>query len=70
MKAFLEAAGYEAKGEIHGCDVVGLRDGEETAVVEMKLALNLDVLLQAVDRRRLRIWSISRSLPPGTPRRG
>jgi hypothetical protein len=53
VKAFLEAAGYEVKGEIHGCDVVALRDGEQTAVIEMKLSLNLDVLLQAVDRLAL-----------------
>ena len=53
VKRFLEDAGYQAKGEVHGCDVVGLCAGEQTVVVEMKLALNLDVLLQAVDRLAL-----------------
>jgi len=40
------------KGEIGGCDLVGLK-GEDPAVVvigEMKLSFNLELVLQAVDR--------------------
>jgi hypothetical protein len=54
IKRFLEAAGLEAKGEICGCDIVAVRDGDPThvAIVEMKRGFNLDLLLQAVDRMR------------------
>lgn len=54
IKRFLEAAGFEAKGEVHGCDIVAVRPGEPPAVtiVEMKLGLTLELLLQATDRMR------------------
>lgn len=50
LKAFLEGQGYEVKGEIQNCDVVATRKDEEPVIVELKLSLNLTVLLQAVDR--------------------
>ncbi len=52
MKAFLEAQGFTAKGEVGGCDVVAVRPGEPPALVicELKLGFNLDLLLQAADR--------------------
>ncbi len=52
VKLFLERAGYVVKGEIGGCDVVGLAEGETTLVVicELKLTFNLELILQAVDR--------------------
>ena len=52
VKRFLEGLGFEAKGEICGCDVVALRAGEPVAVVigELKLTFTLDLVLQAVDR--------------------
>lgn len=52
VKAFLEARGYAVKGEIKGCDVVGLREGEPPIVVigELKLSFNLELVLQAVER--------------------
>ncbi|MFO1115466.1 MAG: DUF2161 family putative PD-(D/E)XK-type phosphodiesterase [Beijerinckiaceae bacterium] len=52
VKTWLERLGFEAKGEICGCDVVALRAGEKDAlvVVELKTAFNLDLVLQAVDR--------------------
>ncbi|WP_284774125.1 DUF2161 family putative PD-(D/E)XK-type phosphodiesterase [Agrobacterium sp. lyk4-40-TYG-31] len=52
VKAFLEAAGFSVKGEIGGCDLVGI-SGEEPPVVvvcELKLSFNLELILQAVDR--------------------
>jgi hypothetical protein len=54
VKRFLEAAGFEAKGEVCGCDIVAVRDGELPllAIVEMKRGFNLDLLLQAVNRMR------------------
>lgn len=33
VKRFLERLGFEVKGEVCGCDLVALRDGEPTAVV-------------------------------------
>jgi len=52
VKAFLEKAGYTVKGEIGGCDVVGLSEGDPPLVVicELKLTFNLELILQAVDR--------------------
>jgi hypothetical protein len=52
VKRFLEAAGFAVKGEVCGCDIVAVRDGEPLllAVVELKRGFNLDLLLQAVDR--------------------
>ena len=52
IKRFLEAAGYSVKGEIAGCDLVGLSDGDPPLVVicELKLSFNLELILQAVDR--------------------
>jgi hypothetical protein len=52
VKAFLEAAGYEVKGEIGGCDLVGLSPDDPPVIVicELKLSFNLELILQAVDR--------------------
>lgn len=53
VKRFLESQGYEVKGEVQDCDVVAVRGEEAPAVVELKLVLNLEVVLQAVDRLTL-----------------
>ena len=52
VKAFLAARGYEVKGEIGGCDIVGVKPGEPDLLViaELKLGFTLDLVLQAVDR--------------------
>lgn len=52
VKRFLEGLGLEAKGEICGCDVVALDQGQPAAVVicELKMSFTLDLVLQAVDR--------------------
>lgn len=64
VKRFLEAAGYEVKGEVAGCDLVGLIDGETPVVVvcELKLSFNLDLILQAVDRAAIsdEVWIAAR----------
>ena len=55
VKRFLEAAGFDVKGEVDGCDVVAVRDGDCAANRDrrgMKLGFNLPLLLQAVDRMR------------------
>ena len=61
VKRFLESLGFAAKGEIHGCDVVALRAGErgpDVVVAELKRALTLELVLQAVDRTQLadEVW--------------
>jgi hypothetical protein len=53
IKRFLESQHYEVKGEIHGCDVLAKRGEEDPVVVELKLYLKMDVILQAVDRLAL-----------------
>ncbi|VIO75162.1 DUF2161 domain-containing phosphodiesterase [Bradyrhizobium ivorense] len=52
VKRFLEKLGFAVKGEIGGCDLVALSDGDPPVVVvgELKLAFNLELILQAVDR--------------------
>ena len=53
LKQFLEAQGYEVKGEIQNCDVLAVRGRETPVIVELKLSLNLNVVLQAVERLTL-----------------
>jgi hypothetical protein len=52
VKRFLEELGFTVKGEVGGCDLVGLSGGDPPVVVigELKLTFNLELVLQAVDR--------------------
>ena len=52
IKRFLEKLGFTVKGEIGGCDLVALSGDDPPVVVvgELKLAFNLELILQAVDR--------------------
>jgi hypothetical protein len=50
VKALLESQGYVVKGEVTGCDVVGLRGEDLPVVVELKRAFNLALVLQGVAR--------------------
>ena len=54
VKHFLEAAGFEVKGEVQGCDIVAVcaEPPQRLAIVEMKRGFTLELLLQAVDRMR------------------
>ncbi|MCR6670377.1 DUF2161 domain-containing phosphodiesterase [Devosia ginsengisoli] len=64
VKAFLEAAGYEVKGEVGACDLVGLSPTDPPVVVvcELKLTFNLELVLQAVDRAGIadEVWIAAR----------
>lgn len=53
VKALLEAQGYDVKGEIVGCDVVGIRADEPPVVVELKRTFGLALVSQGVDRLAL-----------------
>lgn len=72
VKTFLEAAGYTVKGEIGGCDLVGLSEGDPTVVVicELKLTFNLELILQAVDRAAVsdEVWIAARISAKGRGR--
>ena len=72
IKSFLETAGYAVKGEISGCDLVGLSDGEPPVVVicELKLTFNLELILQAVDRAAAsdEVWIAARVSAKGKGR--
>ena len=74
VKRFLEGLGFHVKGEIRGCDLVALREGEPTAVVigELKLTFTLDLVLQAVDRCAAcdEIWLAVRASRRGRGREG
>ena len=71
VKHFLETASFRVKGEVNGCDAVAVHDGEglRLAIVELKLGLNLDLLLQAVERMRAadEVWL---AVPATQRRRG
>ncbi|WEZ84099.1 DUF2161 domain-containing phosphodiesterase [Rhizobium sp. 32-5/1] len=60
VKSFLEKAGYVVKGEVGGCDLVGLSEDDPSIVVicELKLSFNLELILQAVDRAAIsdEVW--------------
>lgn len=64
VKGFLEQAGYTVKGEIGGCDLVGLSEADPPVVVvcELKMSFNLELVLQAVDRARAsdEVWIAAR----------
>ncbi len=53
LKQFLIQQGYEVKGEVQNCDVIAVRGDECVVVVELKLSINLTVVLQAVDRLQI-----------------
>lgn len=54
LKTFFERQGYEIKGEVRTCDLVGIREDEDQPlIVEMKKSFNLALLLQGVERLRL-----------------
>ncbi|PZR69458.1 MAG: hypothetical protein DI537_49380 [Stutzerimonas stutzeri] len=64
VKDFLEKAGYVVKGEIGGCDLVGLSNDDPPVIVicELKLTFNLELILQAVDRAAVsdEVWIAAR----------
>ena len=52
VKVFLEGLGFVVKGEVRDCDLVALKGDNLPVVVicELKLTINLELILQGVDR--------------------
>jgi hypothetical protein len=63
VKRYLENLGFAVKGEICGCDVVGLRADGIVVICELKLSFNLELVLQGVDRSAAcdEVWLAVRS---------
>lgn len=65
LKAFMESAGYVVKGEVNGCDLVGVTNDDPPVIVvcEMKLAFNLELVMQAVQRATYtdEVWLAARA---------
>lgn len=53
LKSYLEQQGYEVKSEILNCDIVAVGEQGTILIIELKLSLNLTILLQAVDRLKI-----------------
>jgi hypothetical protein len=72
VKAFLEQAGYVVKGEVGGCDLVGISETDPPVLVvcELKLSFNLELILQAVDRASVadEVWIAARISATGRGR--
>ena len=50
VKAFLEAQGFEVKGEVGAVDVMALRGAEPPVIVELKRGMTLSLVHQAIRR--------------------
>lgn len=65
LKAFMEGAGYSVKGEVNGCDLVGVKDGDPAVLIvcEMKLSFNLELVMQGVNRAAIcdEVWLAARA---------
>ena len=74
VKRFLESLGFEAKGEIRGCDIVAVDRGQPAAVVigELKQTFTLELVLQSVDRMAVcdEVWLAVRASKRGRGREG
>src|SRR5947209_254275 len=72
VKHFLERLGFQVKGEIGGCDLVALSADSPPIVIigELKLAFNLELVLQAVERAAAcdEVWLAVRSTANGRGR--
>jgi hypothetical protein len=70
VKRYLEKLGFAVKGEVCGCDVVGLRGDGIVVICELKLSFNLELVLQGVDRSAAceEVWLAVRTTLRGSSR--
>lgn len=52
IRRYFSKNGYEVHGEVHHCDIAAVKDNE-LIVIELKLSLTVDLLIQATNRQRL-----------------
>jgi hypothetical protein len=52
VKEYFAQQGYDVHGEVNECDVAAVK-GQELVLVELKLTLNIELLVQATKRQRL-----------------
>lgn len=52
VRSYFEDLGYTVNGEVMHCDVTAIKENT-LIVIEMKTSLNLDVILQAVERQKI-----------------
>lgn len=52
IQQYFQQLGYQVQAEVNGCDVVALKD-DSVIIIELKLNLNITLLMQAVNRQKL-----------------
>jgi hypothetical protein len=52
IQRYFSREGYEVYGEVKDCDIVAVKE-DELVIVELKLTLSVDLLIQAAKRQRL-----------------
>ena len=52
IKKHLEASGYTVRAEVRNCDITAFKD-DELIIIELKLNVNIPLLIQATDRQRI-----------------
>ena len=52
IKQYLLSGGYKVRAEVNGCYITAVLD-DNLIIIEMKLRLNLELIMQAVDRQRI-----------------
>lgn len=66
VKSYLEKAGYTVRAEVKNCDVTATMD-DEIIIIELKLSVNIQLLIQATDRQRI-ADSVYVAVPRPSPR--
>ncbi len=52
LKKYFETQGYKVNAEVKGCDLTAVKD-DELVIVEMKTNLNITLLYQAMERKKI-----------------
>lgn len=52
VKRYFQAQGYKVQAEVYNCDIVAIREGS-LVIIELKLNLNITLLMQAAQRQRI-----------------
>jgi hypothetical protein len=52
VKKYLETNGYTVRAEVKNCDITATKD-DELIIIELKLNVNIPLLIQATDRQRV-----------------